>query len=170
MWPIEARENPLHANLYLAPVARHLAANHALIAHLRGAGRSETEVLALILTETFFRDKLHRILEYSAWIIFSMVWPARVGRLSVGISQVQLRHWVHLGYLQDPQPRFASLRTAMCPKANYDVCKSFLVSAGVELSNHRRMVTAYCGEGRAYHHQVLCAFIAALRIFGRQGV
>jgi hypothetical protein len=162
MWLIEEPDTQVRVDSRLGLIARHLAANQPLIRHLRASGRSEIEVLALILTETFFRDKLHRILEYSAWMILAFVWPARVCRLSVGISQMQLRHWVRLGYLQNVRPRFAALRTTMCAEANYDVCRSFLVSTGVELSNPRRLGTVYCGEARAYHHRILCAFIAAI--------
>ena len=84
-------------------------------------------MLALLVVESLLRPRVQRLGEYLLW------WGlgARLGfrrreLLSVGISQVQLRHWRALGALPSTRFSAASLRTVLSAEANYDVCLAYL--------------------------------------------
>lgn len=107
----------------------HLLRVEPLFAHLRAGGRRDPLVLALLAVETFQRPRRERTGEYAAWAVLSRVAPQRVQRLSVGIAQVQLRHWVRLGPLDSSLFSVRNLRAVRSPGCNYDVCAAYLRDA-----------------------------------------
>jgi len=89
-------------------------------------GRTERWVLAIMAAEACFKRPGGRILECIAWPVLSVVWPARLERLSVGVAQIQLRHWVSLGYLSGMRFTPFRLRRVLSLESNYDCCAAYL--------------------------------------------
>lgn len=99
--------------------------------------------------ETFYRPRPARLLEYGAWVVYSVLRPGRVGRLSVGAAQVQLRHWHRWGQL--PGVRFTPgrLATVLRWSANYHACHAFLAEHGaLHLDDPARLTRLYTGWDR----------------------
>jgi hypothetical protein len=113
-------------------------------------------VVAVLVTEDTFRSAERRLIEYAAWPLLFILWPGRAERLSVGIAQIQLRHWVSMGLLPSCTPSIASLRTVMSEFANYTAADTYLrARLGLDGWSARKIAAAYVGEARAYHVRVL---------------
>lgn len=137
---------------------RHWRATRPLVARLRASGRSNSVVLSVVLTEMLFRDATHRLYEYAAWLVLSALGSRRVGTLSVGIAQVQLKHWTQHGKLPSTQFSLRSLGIVATPEQNYDVCRGYLESAGILRGTWRQITAAYRGEARGFHTATLAWF------------
>lgn len=123
---------------------------------LQRSGRSNPHTLAVMATEVFFRSSLQHLFEYLAWIILSFVWPQRAEKLSVGIAQVQVSHWIRLGFISSSRLSLRTLALFTDPEANYDVSQAFLNSFGYQRTfSLHQIVRVYRGEVRSYHLRVL---------------
>jgi hypothetical protein len=121
-------------------------------------GRTDRWVLAIMATEASFKGPGGRILECLVWPVLSVIWPARLARLSVGVAQIQLRHWVSLGQL--PGMRFtpARLRRVLSLQSNYDACAAYLhARARLDRLDVSTAVRLYTGGPNADYEQVLTA-------------
>lgn len=134
----------------------------ALITRLEATGRTHPVVMAILLTETYFRDCLWRQMEYAAWVFLGLAWPSRARRLSIGISQIQLRHWVSLGLLPTVRWSPSSLARVLSAEANYDACVAFLQQADAVEKPFRAVAALYRGEARGYHVDTLKWFAQAI--------
>lgn len=150
------------------PYERHRSASAAMLARLFATKRTDRQVLAVLLTETFFRDSIQRLLEYGVWLALGALWPSRSAHLSVGRAQVQLRHWVRKDLLPSTRFSFRSLARVMSIEANYDVCASLLRERDLLEATPRQVAAAYCGEARGYHVQTLEWFYRSLGSAGLQ--
>lgn len=106
--------------------ARHLTRLAPLFRHLAAHRRRDPRVCAVLAVEMYGRTRLERAGEYALWKLWSRVAPGRVERLSVGIAQVQLRHWRALGFMSGTGFSRIRLRRVRAPEANYDVCRAYL--------------------------------------------
>lgn len=147
----------------LSRYEQHRRAATALLALLYATRRTERQVLAVLLTETFFRDSVQRFLEYGTWLVLSAIWPSRAARLSVGIAQIQLRHWVRLGSLRSTRFSVRALAAVMSLEANYDICAALLRERGLLEATPRQVAAAYRGEARGYHVRTLNWFYCSVR-------
>jgi hypothetical protein len=91
-------------------------------------GRTDRWVLAIMATEAYFKRPTARLLECLAWPVLSVFWPARLATLSVGVAQIQLRHWVGLGQLSGVRFTIPRLRRVLSLRSNYDACAAYLVA------------------------------------------
>ena len=85
------------------------------------------DAIALTAVEMTFRPPWARAMEYLLWIVFSRFGATRrLGNLSLGPSQLQLRHWVRMGYI--PELRFSrgSLRIVSDIRLNVEATERFL--------------------------------------------
>ena len=150
------------SNLAMASRAMIRGLNHHLVrskpwlARLQASGRGDPFVLALLLTETFFRRPTDRAAEYLAWLGLGLLWPGRARRLSVGVAQLQVRHWKRLQQWESNRLTPARLAETLRVAANYDACERFLYeSAGAAPMSTQRVAAIYRGEARSYHVSVL---------------
>jgi len=133
-------------------VRRHLRE----IMQLLRNGRCNPVVISVMLTEAYVRDSLHRLFELAAWPALYLFWPARLHCLSVGISQVQIRHWISLGFLKSHIPSLPSVLTVLNLESNYDVCEAYLKQAlGSSYWEASRVAAVYCGRPQRYYTVVL---------------
>jgi hypothetical protein len=118
-------------------------------------GRSNPYILAIILTESHFRNSYQRTKEYVLWFLLYLFSPERVHKLSVGIAQIQIRHWVNLNFIESDRPSLSSLQKMMNPYLNYDVCSAFLdtyLNQNISLEN---ISVIYRGRSGVYYCKVL---------------
>lgn len=121
-------------------------------------GRTERWVLAIMATEAYFKRPGGRILECIAWPLLSLFWPARLERLSVGVAQIQLRHWVALGLLSGMRFTPSRLRRVLSLESNYDACAAYLhARAQMDRLDVPTAVKLYNGGANAEYAQVLTA-------------
>jgi hypothetical protein len=109
---------------------RHLRRIEPVLAGLRSNGHSEPNVLAILAVESFYRPRPVRALEYAVWALASLVAPASVGRISVGMAQLRLANWVELGLMDSPRFSTRRLRWVRGPEASYEACRRFLSARG----------------------------------------
>lgn len=116
----------------------------------------DLSVASLISTEMYFRRSLHRLMEYVGWIIYWLVWPDKLYGLSVGVAQIQLRHWLALGYIRSVSPTLGHLRMITDPIANYKACREYLLARGYtkDISSNE-LAHLYTGSARKYYVSVL---------------
>ena len=121
-------------------------------------GRTNRWVLAIMATEASFKRPSGRILEWIAWPVLSVVWPARLARLSVGVAQIQLRHWVALGQLSGMRFTLSRLRRVLSLRHNYDACAAYLhARAQLDRLDVPTAVRLYTGGANADYEHVLTA-------------
>lgn len=104
----------------------HLRRLEPVFQALRASGRTDRLVLGILAVEGFLRPAPQRAGEYLLWIACSVRPAPRCDLLSVGLSQVQLRHWAALGALPGTSYSRSSLAIVMSASANYDVCRDYL--------------------------------------------
>lgn len=135
-------------------VESHWKKLYPMLHHLIATGRKDPAVLAILFTESFFRDSIARSIEYVAWLFLVAVGHRRADSISVGLAQIQVRHWVHFGYGRS----WWSLLHFTDPIANYDVCAA-LVDEVRESGDHRALLARYTGKTTVYHHKVYGQFL-----------
>jgi hypothetical protein len=135
---------------------RHLERMAPDLRELRGTGHSNANALAILAVESFFRPRPARVLEYAAWILLSLVGRRWAGRLSVGTSQAQVRHWRSLGVIDDERFSFERLARVRSLRANYLVCLRFLsVHRATEVDDERLLAWIYAGDDRRHYEALL---------------
>lgn len=121
-----------------------------------GAEAADPWVVAVIATESSFRTAGRRMCELVAWIVLHWAWRTRVEKLSVGLAQVQLRHWVRLGVLTDLRPSLKSFQTVTSLSANYHVVDAYLEAALTAAHwNEQSITLAYVGRAKGFYAKVL---------------
>lgn len=98
-------------------------------------------------------------MEYVAWLLLPFVGCRRLERLSVGVAQIQLRHWRHLSGWNSVLPSVERMYAVASLERNFDLCGQ-LVPQGLTL---REVACVYRGEARSYHLAVLEAVSDWLR-------
>jgi len=119
-------------------------------------GRADSTIIATILSEMYFSPPKKRLLEYCMWLICSIIYPKRLNSLSLGISQIQLRHWTMHGLLKCHRPRLASFFILLNPLLNYDMTNMHLGNCDKAPT---KLLGAYRGEARTYHLRVYSYFL-----------
>jgi hypothetical protein len=146
----------------------HLARTKRMFLTLQRTGRSDKSVWALLGTEMFFRSPARRLLEYAAWCVLRVVSPTTAVRVSVGVSQIQVRHWMSLGHLSPNSGVAQALRQFLSLEANYDVAFSFLAhNMPGEGRAPQSLAAAYVGEARFYYMRILEQHLLAAHEVGR---
>ena len=140
---------------------KHWSGFSSTVALLLANGRRDPVVIALMATESFFRPALHRGLEGLYWFALDIIAPAKAKYISVGISQVQVRHWQTEGILSHSTSRLSSLFKFYNPLINYDVCIRFLDIFDIQHEQAEKLMQKYTGKTTKYHINVFEHFLKA---------
>jgi hypothetical protein len=99
-----------------------------IINSLRASGLHFTcDAVALTAVEMTFRPRWTRAMEYVWWIFLSQFGTTkRLGKLSLGPSQLQLRHWMRMGYIGQLGFSRAALRVVSHIDRNIEATERFL--------------------------------------------
>lgn len=135
----------------MASFDQHLEAHVPEVLALARSGRTRPDLVAILLTESYFRSRLDRALEYVAWAILWVLRSERLRFLSVGPGQIQLRHWIGIGAIAGLTPKVSHILVTTSWAASYDLA-GLLVPAG---SGWKRVAALYRGEARSYHVALL---------------
>jgi hypothetical protein len=130
-------------------VSKHLHENLPVLKRLCREKKQDKTVLALVLCEMYFTSRVKRLLEYGAWLVLTLLCSKRRHLISVGIGQIQIRHWIEQGYITD-RVSILNFNVLSDPSANYDVAQK-LVNCSL---THTKLLASYRGEARAYHLKV----------------
>jgi hypothetical protein len=137
-------------------INNHLLRTKYLIDHSIETEAFDQAVASLLSTEMYFRRSLHRLMEYIAWIIYWVACPKKLSSLSVGIAQIQLRHWRDLGVISSLNPTPKNLRLITHPTTNYMACRKFLLVRGYAKDiSIIDLAHIYTGSARRYYVTVL---------------
>jgi hypothetical protein len=126
---------------------------------LRARGRRDPIVLALLATESFFRPTVWRTFEYFVWAALDSLRFPRANFISVGLSQVQVRHWRRANIISDTTPRLLAIYRFSNPLLSYDACLEFLNEVEVYPKSAAEIAVCYSGRTTQYHVQVLNIFL-----------
>jgi hypothetical protein len=143
-------------------VERFFHSNIGKVNYLIRNNRTNCEVLALIITEMYFNSLIKRIIEYTAFLLLSKLFPYRIDRLSVGIAQVQIRHWRDYGFISKRIKVFDILIISDTLK-NYDIAYELIKPRLIEKSDFSKILADYRGESRAYHLKIYTQFYGFIK-------
>ena len=122
-------------------------------------GRRDPLVLALLATESFFRPSTHRAFEAVYWLIMNFISPKRSEFISVGISQVQVRHWQVAGIIPRTTSVVSTLMKLYNPLLNYDACRYVISTESRNHEEPEEILRAYTGQATGYHISVFRRFL-----------
>lgn len=117
---------------------------------LWSSGRRDLDVIAILMTESYFRSASFRILEFVCYYLLKFIGISRADTISLGIGQVQARHWTL-------RPTFSSINSF---ELAYDLVASFMPESA---SNLRAKVAIHVGEVRGYYMRVAEKFLGHVR-------
>lgn len=129
---------------------------------LRSKGRSNERVLGILVVESFYRPKLRRVAEYSAWCVLTLLRRPSAGRVTVGVAQARVSHWHRLGLIDSERFSPVRLATVLDLDRNYEVCYRYLSERQLLAEPDSRTVTrAYTGGAVADYVAMLDGATAA---------
>lgn len=121
-------------------------------------------IVSLLITEMFFRRSFDRFVEYLAWIFIGFICPSKIEKLSIGIAQIQLKHWFSLGYINSLRPSWKSFCTITNPNINYNACKDYLKREGYNSGFSLLEITRlYTGRPRKYYLKIFSTTLQLLK-------
>lgn len=116
--------------------------------------------ISIICTERFFRSSFDRFLEYLAWVFFWLFQDIRLQELSLGVAQIQLKHWRRLGKIDSFSPSLKNLGYITSFKANYQMVNELLINEGISKeSDMIEIARFYNGTPRNYYCTILKYFL-----------
>lgn len=124
--------------------------NIRLVNKLIHSGRTDLNIIALILCESHFRKQLDRIIEYFAMPFLLYMNKDRFNRLSIGIGQIQLRHWIKVNK-NDYPISINSYLSYLSVQKNYDVLNELINSNLNKGYTDSKLIAFHTGETRNYH-------------------
>lgn len=127
--------------------------NSALVSKLIQSGRTDLNVISLILCETYFRKNTDRLIEYVAMPFLLLINQNRFNRLSIGIGQIQLRHWMRIKHIKKPIS-IKSYLVYLSVLQNYDVIKVLIQSNLDQGNNDSKLIAVHTGETRKFHYDL----------------
>lgn len=108
------------------------------------SGRNDLDAIAIVLTEAFFRGRKIRILEFLIFKIFKYLRYSRANTISLGMAQVQARHW------RIPITLFRILS----PITAYDVTMRYWHENGLLSLPLSNKIAKHVGELRYYYYDI----------------
>lgn len=154
------------ANVAVARRARfalHLRRMARTTERLRRNGRSESNVLAILAVEAFYRPRALRTIEYLVWFIRSLLNRPTAGGISVGIAQAKISNWHDLGVLDSERFSPRRLARVLDADANYEVCRRYLADRRMlDELDLKTLTAAYTGGSRRDYVQMLDEALVAL--------
>jgi hypothetical protein len=126
---------------------------------------AETQLMAVAVTATEmqFRSWLHRVFEY-IYVLLLVVLRRNAGTVSVGISQISIRHYVSL----EGKSQFQSLLLSMSASNNLATCYQIIETEDIKSLYH--LCRAYNGKSTRFYritlernHALLCQLEARRR-------
>jgi hypothetical protein len=148
-----------NAKVAMASEARfrlHLRRMRPKLDRLRARGCSDPTVLAILTVEGLYRPAVRRLIEYVAWAGLSLLGSSAVERITVGIAQVRISHWIELGLLDSERFSVRRLALVLDPVANYDACQLYLAERRMlGESDTEELTQAYTGAPRRDYAEML---------------
>ena len=119
--------------------------------------------ISIICTERFFRSSFDRFLEYLAWIFFWLFQDNRIQEVSLGVAQIQLKHWHRLGKIDSFSPSLKNLSYIISFKENYRMVRELLINEGISKeSDVIEIARFYNGTPRNYYCVILKYFLSSV--------
>ncbi len=143
------------------PLQRHLNNNTAKIARLLRSNRKDVDAISIILAEMYFRPPAILLLEYVFYKLCLLFSPVRARHVSLGMAQIQARHWHNQ----------INLQTITSIDCAYDELMHMWKFNDVVNLPLRKKIAFHVGETRTFYLSVVneCKTYAESRIFVRLG-
>ncbi|MCJ8165253.1 hypothetical protein MKJ04_10395 [Pontibacter sp. E15-1] len=124
--------------------------NAFLIKKLIENGRTDLNVIALILCESYFRKTTDRLVEYLAMPFLYLLNKKRFESLSIGVGQIQLKHWIKVKKIQSPLSlnAYSSYFSVI---ENYDLLNELIKQNLGSRYNDSKLIAFHTGETRKFH-------------------
>ena len=132
---------------------RHLERWARIVPELFKSGRTDPEIVGILMTESFFRGPAWRLLEFLVYNLLVLIRRPRAKSISLGIAQVQARHWTS-------KPHFDAILSAAHA---YDTLCIYLRDHGRLSTCLRNKVAVQVGEVRGYYLTLAENFTNAAR-------
>lgn len=124
--------------------------NINIITNLKSSNRNDINIISLILCELHFSSKYKRVVEYFYWAFLYLLCAERVEFISVGVGQIQIRHWIRFEFIKNDK-MFSSLKNFQNTRLNYDLILKIFDEFDLKKLNDNQIIAIYRGEVRSYH-------------------
>jgi hypothetical protein len=124
--------------------------NFTTLSILKTQKRDNPNIIALMLCELYFSSPGKRAIEYLAWLFFTLIKSNKRYSISVGVSQIQTRHWLSHKFISASgslKNIFAFLNII----SNYDLIEILFKDYDLKSIDNSRLLAIYRGETRSYH-------------------
>ena len=123
----------------------HISSWSPRITMLFRSGRSDPDLIAILMTESFFRPAWFRLCEYFGCQLLCLINKERAAYVSIGMAQIQLRH---LG---------SKPTMAICfdPIVNYDILQEYHRGKGSLHLPIQGKIASHVGEVRGYYMRLI---------------
>lgn len=141
-------------------IFEHFLSCTPLIERLCKENRKDARIIAIVITECYFNSQRKRIAEYIIWTLLTLIRHPRRFTLSVGIGQIQVKHWIAKGQIKD-RPSIKNLQVFLNPFTNYDLAQILLHDSLIAHETLQKIIATYRGEARKYHYDIYCQLLSA---------
>jgi len=107
-------------------------------------GRDDADIIAIMITESYFRPAHLRLLEFACYVVLRLVKHPYSSRISLGIGQLQVRHFLRPPRIED----CFSYTTA------YDALVHHHTLNGTISAPLQRKVAIHVGEVRGFYMRI----------------
>lgn len=135
--------------------------NFTLLSILKNKKRDDPNLIALMLCELYFSSPLKRLIEYLVWNLLTIIKSKKRYYISVGISQIQINHWISHDFVTD-KGGIKNLSQFLSVTSNYDLMNNLFQNYDFKNLNDSKLIAIYRGEARAYHLNLFTALKEAL--------
>jgi len=132
-----------------------LSKNMTFLIHVLKTKKYSPYVLSIINTEMFFRSSKDRTLEYFAWILLWLIQSKRISTLSIGVAQIQMKHWKNLGFISSYKPTLSNVLIILNYKINYRACEKYIETFDINKLSTVEIANIYNGTPRKYYCSIL---------------
>lgn len=109
------------------------------------ADSNHVHTVALVATEMHFRTSVDRLLEFAAYPILYCCFRQQLLHMSVGISQIQVQHWVDLGFIRSARPSLRNMLVFFDPRLNLLACEAYIAQHAIG-HNPFDLLSSYTGK------------------------
>ncbi len=106
--------------------------------------KEDQEIIAILMTESFFRPQKMMVLEFLFYRAMRLMNEPRAERVSLGWGQVQVRYWKNK----------VSLKNVLSISIGYDEVRAHWIDKNIITSTFEKKIETHVGEIRSHYYLV----------------
>lgn len=131
----------------MTQLSNHLSKFAPEIGRLFTSGRKNPDIIAILITESFFRPSLQLFVELVFFNLCKVAGLRRAQNVSLGRGQIQAKHW----------NKKITLASVFCLKTAYDNVNAIWSAHGIEEKPLAKKIAFHVGELRTFYFYIAVA-------------